>query len=155
MSWRTTTTGFAPSLRFGIATATKVTLNALLTHYHDQPDYGLPPVNGAPAAVDRKKFDRATDDRTVQDVVSLNATGRSPARRGRRMSNQTQYSRYRIDARESGPNGCRHALGRRCLHGLSGNEPGERNNLALDVLSSGSGATTASSPIRRSTTGPT
>ena len=96
--------GLAPSLRFGIGTATEVTLNALLTHYHDQPDYGLPPVNGAPAAVDRKKFYGATDDRTVQDVVNLNATIRHRFGNGVTVSNQTQYSRYRIDARESGPN---------------------------------------------------
>ena len=48
--------GLAPSLRFGIGAATEVTLTALLPHYHDPPDYGLPPVNGEPAAVDRMKF---------------------------------------------------------------------------------------------------
>ncbi len=66
--------GFAPSLRFGIGTPTEVTLNALLTHNHDMPDYGLPPVNGAPADVNRKNFYGSTDDRTIQDVVNLNAT---------------------------------------------------------------------------------
>ena len=70
--------GVAPSLRFGIGTPTEVTLNALLTHYRDQPDYGLPPVNGTPAGVDRKKFYGVTDDRTMQDVVNLNATDRAP-----------------------------------------------------------------------------
>ena len=35
--------GIAHSLRFGIGTPTEVTLNALLMHDHDMPDYGLPP----------------------------------------------------------------------------------------------------------------
>jgi len=96
--------GFAPSLRFGIGTPTEVTLNALLTHYYDQPDYGLPPLNGGPAPVNRKNFYGATDDRTVQDVVNLNATIAHNFGSGVTLRNQTQYSRYRIDARESGPN---------------------------------------------------
>ena len=41
--------GIAPSLRFGIGTPTEITLSALLMHNNDMPDYGLPPVNGAPA----------------------------------------------------------------------------------------------------------
>ena len=44
------------------------------THNNDMPDYGLPPVNGGPAAVNRKNFYGATDDRTLQDVANLNAT---------------------------------------------------------------------------------
>ena len=66
--------GVAPSLRFGMGTPTEITLNALLTHNNDMPDYGLPPVNGAPAAVNRKNFYGATDDRTIQDVINLNGT---------------------------------------------------------------------------------
>ena len=72
--------GVAPSMRFGIGTPTEVTLTALLTHNHDMPDYGLPPVNGAPADVDRKKFYGATDDRTMQDVANFNATISAPLR---------------------------------------------------------------------------
>ena len=96
--------GLAPSVRFGIGQPTEVTLNALLMHNHDMPDYGLPPVNGVPAAVDRKSFYGATDDRTIQEVVNLNGT--ISHRFGDRLTlrNQTQYSQYRIDARESGPN---------------------------------------------------
>ncbi|HET7095753.1 MAG TPA: TonB-dependent siderophore receptor [Casimicrobiaceae bacterium] len=96
--------GLAPSLRFGIGTPTEVTLSALLTHNHDMPDYGLPPVNGAPAAVDRKNFYGATDDRTVQEVANLNATISHRLASGVTLRNQTQYSTYRIGARESGPN---------------------------------------------------
>ncbi len=96
--------GIAPSIRFGIGTPTEVTLNALLTHYDDMPDYGLPPVNGAPASVNRKNFYGATDDRTLQDVYNLNATITHTFTPTVRLRNQTQYSNYSIDARESGPN---------------------------------------------------
>ena len=96
--------GIAPSVRLGIGTPTEITLSALLTHYDDMPDYGLPPVNGAPAAVNRKNFYGATDDRTLQDVVNLNATITHKFRSTIQLRNQTQYSHYTIGARESGPN---------------------------------------------------
>jgi len=96
--------GIAPSVRFGIGTPTDVTLSALLTHYDDMPDYGLPPVNGAPADVNRRNFYGATDDRTLQDVVNLNATITHAFTSAIRLRNQTQYSHYSIGARESGPN---------------------------------------------------
>ncbi|MFO1398577.1 MAG: TonB-dependent siderophore receptor [Burkholderiales bacterium] len=96
--------GLAPAISFGLGTATEVTFNALLTHNDDMPDYGLPPVNGAPASVDRKNFYGATDDRTRQDVMNLNAIVTHQFSPAIKLRNQTQYSRYRIDARESGPN---------------------------------------------------
>ncbi len=96
--------GLAPAISVGLGTATEVTFNALLTHNDDMPDYGLPPVNGAPAAVDRRNFYGATDDRTKQDVMNLNAIVTHKFTPSIRLRNQTQYSRYRIDARESGPN---------------------------------------------------
>ncbi|HJW53087.1 MAG TPA: TonB-dependent siderophore receptor [Burkholderiaceae bacterium] len=96
--------GVEPSLRFGIDTPTQITLSALLMHNNDMPDYGLPPVNAQPAQVNRKNFYGATDDRTIQDVVSLNATISHQLTSAVTLRNQTQYSRYTIDARESGPN---------------------------------------------------
>ena len=96
--------GAAPSISWGMGTPTQITLNALLTHNDDMPDYGLPPVNGAPAAVNRKTFYGATDDRTVQDVINLNGTITHKVSPATTLRNQTYYSRYRIDARESGPN---------------------------------------------------
>jgi catecholate siderophore receptor len=96
--------GLAPSVRFGVGTSTELTLFALLTHNHDMPDYGLPPVNGEPAQVNRKNFYGATDDRTIQDVANINATVSHRCNSAITLRNQTQYSRYRIDARESGPN---------------------------------------------------
>jgi catecholate siderophore receptor len=96
--------GLAPAISFGLGTPTEVTFNALLTHNDDMPDYGLPPLNGAPAPVNRKFFYGATDDRTVQDVMNLNAIVTHRFSAQVKLRNQTQYSRYRIDARESGPN---------------------------------------------------
>ena len=68
------------------------------------PDYGLPPVNGAPAAVNRANFYGVTDDRTIQDVLNLNAIINHRFSPNVTLRNQTQYFRYIIDARESGPN---------------------------------------------------
>ena len=96
--------GAAPSLAFGLGTPTEVVLSALLTHNDDMPDYGLPPLNGAPAPVDRHNFYGNTDDRTVQDVVQLNGKITHKFAPNLTLKNQTQYFRYRIDARESGPN---------------------------------------------------
>jgi len=96
--------GVAPSLRFGIGTPTEVTLSALLTHYRDMPDYGLPPVNGRPADVDRHNFYGATDDRTIQDVAEFTAKVTHELSPVTRLQNQTRYAQYDVDARESGPN---------------------------------------------------
>jgi catecholate siderophore receptor len=96
--------GVAPSLRLGIGTPTEVTLNALFAYNDDMPDYGLPPVNGAPAAVNRKNFYGATDDRTLQERGQPQRDDQPQAHADATVRNQTQYSYYRINARESGPN---------------------------------------------------
>ncbi|HTP63456.1 MAG TPA: TonB-dependent siderophore receptor [Burkholderiales bacterium] len=96
--------GIAPSLRFGINTPTEVTLSALVTHYNDMPDYGLPPVNGKPANVDRHNFYGLTDDRTIQDVGEFTAKISHKITPETKIQNQTRYAHYSINARESGPN---------------------------------------------------
>jgi len=96
--------GIAPSIRWGIGQQTEITLNAMFMYNHDMPDYGLPPVNGAPAEVNRKNFYGATDDRTNQNIANLNATIGHRITDKVKLRNQTQYSHYTIDARESGPN---------------------------------------------------
>jgi catecholate siderophore receptor len=96
--------GIAPSLRLGIGGPTEVTLSALLTHNKDMPDYGLPPVNGMPANVDRHNFYGATDDRTVQDVGQFTARVKHKLSPEQTLMNQTRYAKYDVDARESGPN---------------------------------------------------
>lgn len=95
--------GVAPSVRFGIGTPTDVIISALLLHNNDMPDYGLPPVNGHPADVDRNNFYGLTNDRTVQDVGEIRARIVHKLTPTMTIQNQTQYSQYNIDARESGP----------------------------------------------------
>ena len=95
--------GLAPSLRMGIGTPTEVTLTGLLLHNRDMPDYGLPPLNGGPAPVDRDNFYGLTDDRTVQDVGSFGARVVHKISPTLTLRNHTQYNRAHIDARESGP----------------------------------------------------
>ena len=96
--------GVAPSLRLGIGTPTEMTFSALLTHNKDMPDYGLPPVNGAPAGVDRHNFYGLTDDRTVQDVGQFTARVSHKLSADQTLQNQTRYAKYSVDARETGPN---------------------------------------------------
>lgn len=96
--------GVAPSLRFGIGTPTEVTLSALISHNHDMPDYGLPPVNGHAAQVSRNTFYGLNDDRTVQDVAILSARVEHKINANLTLRNQTQFSDYKTDARETAPN---------------------------------------------------
>ena len=146
----------APSLKFGIGTPTEVTLSALITHYDDMPDYGLPPVNGGPAGVNRKNFYGLTDDRTIQDVLNLNAIVNHRFSPNVTLRNQTQYFRYSIDARESGPNNV----------GTQATPPGPirrsppptsrtRPACRSASCSSASAATTGTSRTHRSSTRPT
>jgi catecholate siderophore receptor len=65
--------GLAGSYVWGIGTSTEITLSALLQHNQDQPDYGLPPLNGHPVNVDRNTAYGFNSDRTNQDVASFNA----------------------------------------------------------------------------------
>ncbi len=96
--------GVAPSFRFGIGTPTEITLSALLQHNDDMPDYGLPPVNGHPAAVNPDNFYGLTDDHTIQDVAVFSARIEHHFNDNITLRNQTQYSHYTIDARETAAN---------------------------------------------------
>jgi catecholate siderophore receptor len=96
--------GIAPSLRLGIGTPTEITLSALVAHNRDMPDYGVLAVNGRPLDVPRNTFYGLTDDRTVQDVGILSARIEHKISPNLTLRNQTQYSNYRTDARETYPN---------------------------------------------------
>lgn len=93
--------GAAPSLAVKLAPKTDFTLIGLLEHNHDMPDYGLPPVNGRPAAVSRDTFYGLTDDHTTQDVAILGGRLSSELMPGLKVRNQIQYSRYIVGARET------------------------------------------------------
>jgi catecholate siderophore receptor len=96
--------GVAPSLLWGIGTPTQITLSALLQHNRDMPDYGFPAINGHPVPVSNNTFYGLTDDRTVQDVGVLRALVDHQFSDTVKLRNQTQYSRYKIDALESAAN---------------------------------------------------
>jgi catecholate siderophore receptor len=91
--------GIAPEVKFGIGTPTQVTLSALIQHNRDQPDYGIPPLNGHPAPVDTKTFYGFTDDRTIQDVQTVNARVEHRFDDMFTLRNQTQFSHYSTEAR--------------------------------------------------------
>ncbi len=95
--------GLAPSLMLGMNTPTQITLSALLQHNHDMADYGLPPLNGAPAPVDRKTAYGFTDDRTISDVGFLGATVLHKITPTTSLRNQTQYNSVHTDAIETAP----------------------------------------------------
>jgi catecholate siderophore receptor len=93
--------GIAPTLRLGIDSSTQITLSALLQHNNDMPDYGVPPLNGHPAPVNLHNFYGLTDDHTQQDVSVLAARIEHHFSDAVTLRNQTQYSHYTIDARET------------------------------------------------------
>ena len=96
--------GIAPSLRFGIGTPTEVTLSAIISHNNDMPDYGIPPVNGRPAKVNRDTFYGLRDDRTVQDTAILSGRIEHKFNSNLTLRNQLQYSHYSTDALTTGAN---------------------------------------------------
>ncbi|MCO4879109.1 MULTISPECIES: TonB-dependent receptor [Paraburkholderia] len=91
--------GVAPEVKFGIGTPTEITLSALIQHNRDQPDYGIPPLNGHPAPVNRGTFYGYTDDRTIQDVQTFSARIKHRFNDDVTVRNQTQFSHYSTEAR--------------------------------------------------------
>ncbi|WP_180732660.1 TonB-dependent siderophore receptor [Paraburkholderia sp. PGU19] len=91
--------GVAPEVKFGIGTPTEITLSALIQHNRDQPDYGVPPLNGHPAPVNRGTFYGYTDDRTIQDVQTFSARIKHRFNDDVTVRNQTQFSHYSTEAR--------------------------------------------------------
>jgi catecholate siderophore receptor len=95
--------GFAPSYKFGIGTPTEITLYALVQHNWDQADYGLPPVNGWPANVNRNNAYGFNDDRTMQNILTLGATVDHKFNKDLSLRNQTQFNWVNTNARETAP----------------------------------------------------
>ena len=65
--------GVAPSLVFGLGTDTRLSFNYLHEQAYDTPDYGIPWINGAPAAVGHRNFYGYKDSdyfRTNVDIVT-------------------------------------------------------------------------------------
>ena len=97
--------GLDASLKFGINTPTQVTLSALVQHNRDQPDYGVPPLNGRPAKVDRDTAYGFSDDRTISDIQAFSAVIQHKLTPDTSIRNQTQYNDVTTDARETAPQG--------------------------------------------------
>jgi catecholate siderophore receptor len=95
--------GLDASLKFGINTPTQVTLSALVQHNRDQPDYGVPPLNGHPAKVDRDTAFGFSDDRTISDIQAFSAVVQHKLTPDTSIRNQTQYNDVTTDARETAP----------------------------------------------------
>jgi catecholate siderophore receptor len=95
----------APSLAFGMGTPTQITATALLQHNNDMPDYGVPPLNGAPAPVHRDAAYGFTNDRTISDIGSLGLTVQHKLTPVSTIRNQTQYNDVRTNAIETAPQG--------------------------------------------------
>ncbi|NYI00208.1 catecholate siderophore receptor [Cupriavidus plantarum] len=96
--------GIAPSWRYGIGTSTEITLSALLQHNEDMPDYGLPAINGHPVNVDRNTYYGFNNDRTRQNIVSLNGGIDHKFSPNLRLRNYTAFNYVETDARETAPN---------------------------------------------------
>ncbi|MFZ6850169.1 TonB-dependent receptor [Undibacterium sp. RuRC25W] len=96
--------GLAPSVRLGIGTPTEITLSALLQHNHDMPDYGVGPLNGHPAPVDRDTAFGYNDDHTDSDIAALNSTIIHKIDTKTTLRNQTQFNYVRTNAVETAPN---------------------------------------------------
>ncbi|MFZ3322852.1 MAG: TonB-dependent siderophore receptor [Usitatibacter sp.] len=131
--------GAAPTATWGIGTPTEITLSALLQHNDDMADYGLPPVNGHPAPVDRDTFFGLTDDRTIQEVGQLSLRIRHKLDKGLTIRNQTQYIDYKIDARETGPNSVGTLVNGVYTPIPNGNNTGNATNVPVTQLYAGMG----------------
>ena len=95
--------GMAPSYKLGIGKPTEVTLYALLQHNHDKVDYGLPPLNGYPAKVNRNNAYGFNNDFTNQDVIMLGSTIEHKFDKDLKLRNQTQFNYVNTYAIETAP----------------------------------------------------
>jgi len=113
---------------------TEVTVSALVSHNRDMPDYGLPPLNGAPAPVSYSNFYGLTDDRTVQDVAVASALVEHRISNTQTIRNRTQFSHYTTDAVETGASRVgTYANG--VFTALPTNTTGNQTNLPTSALS--------------------
>jgi catecholate siderophore receptor len=96
--------GMAPSYKLGIGKQTEITLYALLQHNHDKVDYGVPPLNGYPADINRNNAYGFNNDFTNQDVIMLGATVDHKFDKTLALRNQTQFNYVNTFAIETAPN---------------------------------------------------
>ena len=120
------------------------------------PDYGLPPLNGAPAPVDRHRISTAspTTGRCRTSPVA-SALVEHRISNTQTLRNQTQYSHYTTDAVETGASRVGTYRERR-VHGIADDHDGQSRPICRRARSTSfSAATIAGSTMTRSTTRPT
>ncbi|MFZ6686944.1 TonB-dependent receptor [Undibacterium sp. SXout11W] len=122
--------GLAPSVKLGIGTPTEITLSALLQHNHDMPDYGVGPLNGRPAPVDRNTAYGFNDDHTDSDIAALNSTIVHKLNPQTTLRNQTQFNYVSTKAVETAPN----TIGTVGLKGFTPLPVSAMSNLPLSSL---------------------
>ena len=96
--------GLAPSLSFGLGTATRVTLSYLNQQADDIPDYGIPWLFNQPAPVPRNNYYGFREGNYLRTKDNI-ATVRAEHDFGGHVSirNQTRYARYLRDVRITEP----------------------------------------------------
>jgi catecholate siderophore receptor len=96
--------GIAPSLAFGMGTATRITISGLNQQADDIPDYGIPWLFNSPAPVSRHNyygFENGNYLRTRDNIANLRAEHDFNSHISIR--NQTRYARYDRDVRITEP----------------------------------------------------
>ena len=96
--------GVAPAYAWGLGTDTEIGFKALIQHNNDRPDYGVPPLNGAPAGSGSDTVYGYADDRTIQDVTALSAEVKHRLDGGVLLRDRVQFNGVDVDARETAPN---------------------------------------------------
>lgn len=86
--------GFAPSLALGLGSATELTLTYTHQSADDRPDYGLPWLNGRPAAVPRERFYGFASDYLETDADIVTARVRHALETDVRLDAQIRYADY-------------------------------------------------------------
>jgi catecholate siderophore receptor len=97
--------GVAPTYSWGIGEATQFTLSGLVQHNNDRPDYGVSPLNGAPAPVGSNTVFGYSDDRTLQDITAVSAELKHRFASGLTLRDQVQFNGVNTDAKESASQG--------------------------------------------------
>ena len=95
--------GIAPSIKWGMNTPTEITLSALLQKNHDEPDWGVLPLNGKPVQVDRNAAYGLDSDRTISTIANLNNTIEHKLTPTVTLRNQVQFNSVKTDAVETAP----------------------------------------------------
>jgi catecholate siderophore receptor len=97
--------GVAPTYSWGIGEATQLNLSGLIQHNYDRPDYGVSPLNGAPAAVGYNTVFGYSDDRTIQDITAISAELKHRFADTWQLRDQVQFNGVNTDARETASQG--------------------------------------------------